>query len=270
MRILIIGDVVGRPGKHACATVVPRLVKEREIDFVIANAENVAAGSGITPQLFAKLRHMGIDAVTLGDHIYKRLDIVPTLENNDRIVKPANLAPEAAGREFAVVASRRGPKVAIVSLLGRTYMNMKADCPYHAADRVLAQLPRDVKLVVVDMHAETTSEKVAMGWYLNGRATAVVGTHTHIPTADERILPGGTAYITDLGMTGPYNSVLGRDKDRVIKSLVTGMPFPFDVATDDVNLSGVLVEADSTTGRAVRIERVYEKDVGFNAAAQDD
>lgn len=270
MRILIIGDVVGRPGKHACATVVPRLVKERELDFVVANAENVAAGSGITPQLFAKLRHMGIDAITLGDHIYKRLDIVPTLENSDRIVKPANLAPEAAGREFAVVASRRGPKVAIVSLLGRTYMNMRADCPYHAADRVLAQIPRDVKLIVVDMHAETTSEKVAMGWYLNGRATAVVGTHTHIPTADERILPGGTAYITDLGMTGPYNSVLGRDKDRVIKSLVTGMPFPFDVATDDVHLSGVIVEADSTTGRAIRIDRVYEKDTGFNAAAQDD
>lgn len=270
MRILIIGDIVGRPGKHACATVIPRLVKEREIDFVIANAENVAAGSGITPQLFAKLRHMGIDAMTLGDHIYKRLDIVPTLENSDRVVKPANLAPEAAGREFAVVASRRGPKVAIVSLLGRTYMNMKADCPYHAADRVLGQIPRDVKLIVVDMHAETTSEKVALGWYLNGRVTAVVGTHTHIPTADERILPGGTAYITDLGMTGPYNSVLGRDKDRVIKSLVTGMPFPYDVATDDVHLSGVLVEADSTTGRAIRIERVYEKDTGFNAAAQDD
>lgn len=270
MRILIIGDIVGRPGKHACATVIPRLVKEREIDFVIANAENVAAGSGITPQLFAKLRHMGIDAMTLGDHIYKRLDIVPTLENSDRVVKPANLAPEAAGSEFAVVASRRGPKVAIVSLLGRTYMNMKADCPYHAADRVLGQIPRDVKLIVVDMHAETTSEKVALGWYLNGRVTAVVGTHTHIPTADERILPGGTAYITDLGMTGPYNSVLGRDKDRVIKSQVTGMPFPFDVATDDVHLSGVLVEADSTTGRAIRIERVYEKDTGFNAAAQDD
>lgn len=260
MRLLIIGDIVGRPGKHACSQIVPRLTRDREIDCVIANAENVAAGSGMTPQIFAKLRHQGIDACTMGDHIYKRIEIVSTLQSSDRIVKPANLPPEAAGRELAIVPTRRGPKVAVISLLGRTYMNTRADCPFHAVDRVLATIPRDVKLIVVDMHAETTSEKIAMGWYLNGRVTAVVGTHTHVPTADERVLPGGTAYITDLGMTGPYNSVLGRDKDRVIRSLITGMPHPFDVAHDDVHLSGVLVEADSTTGRAIRIERVWEKD----------
>lgn len=260
MRLLIIGDVVGRPGKHACSQIVPRLVRDREIDCVIANAENAAAGSGLTPQMFAKLRHQGIDLMTMGDHIYKRLEICTTLESSDRIVKPANLPAEAVGRDFAIATTQRGPKVAVISVLGRTFMNMKADCPFHAVDRVLGELPRDIKLIVVDVHAEATSEKVAMGWYLNGRVTAVVGTHTHIPTADARILPAGTAYITDLGMTGPYNSVLGRDKDRVIKSLVTGMPHAFDVAHDDVHLSGVMVEADSTTGRAIRIERVWEID----------
>jgi 2',3'-cyclic-nucleotide 2'-phosphodiesterase len=262
MRILIIGDIVGRPGKHACAEIIPRLIREREIDFVIANAENAAAGSGITPQIFAKLRHHGIDVCTLGDHIYKRSEFFSVLESSDRVVKPANLPPESAGREFTIVGAKNGSKVAVISVLGRTYMNIRADCPFHAVDRVMSQIPRDVRLIFVDVHAETTSEKVAMGWYLNGRATAVVGTHTHIPTADERILPGGTAYITDLGMTGPYDSVLGRDKDRVIKSLVTGMPHPYDVAHADVHLSGVLVEADAGSGRATHIERVWQRDTG--------
>lgn len=260
MRILFIGDIVGRPGKHACSQLVPRLRREREIDLVVANAENAAAGSGITPQMFAKLRHHGIDCFTMGDHIYRRREIMPLLESSDRIVKPANLPPEAVGREFAVVGLQNGARVAVISLLGRTHMNVRADCPFHAVDRVLGQLPEDVKCIVVDMHAETTSEKVALGWYLDGRATAVVGTHTHVATADERILPGGTAYITDVGMTGPYDSVLGRDKDRVIKSLVTGMPFPYEVATRDVRLSGVIIEADSATGRALSIERVCVSD----------
>lgn len=256
MRILIVGDIVGRPGKHACARLVPRLIREREIDFVLANGENAAAGSGITAAIFGKLRHMGIDACTLGDHIYKRREVFPLLENSDRVVKSANLPPEAAGRPLMIVPGRNGVRVAAFSLLGRTYMNVRADCPFHAADRVLSQIPRDVKIVLVDVHAETTSEKVALGWYLNGKVTAVFGTHTHVPTADERILPGGTAYITDVGMTGPYDSVLGRDRDAVIKALVTGMPHPYEVASQDVRLSGVIVEADSSTGRALAIERV--------------
>jgi len=260
MRFLFIGDIVGRPGKHACSQIIPRLVREREIDFVAANAENAAAGSGITPQMFSKLRHQGVDCCTMGDHIYRRKEIIPLLESSDRIVKPANLPPESAGREFALVGLSSGVRVAVISLLGRTHMNTRADCPFHAADRVLRQLPEDVKLILVDVHAETTSEKIALGWFLNGRVTAVAGTHTHVQTADERILPAGTAYITDVGMTGPHNSVLGRDKDRVIKSLVTGMPHPYDVATRDVRLCGVIVEADSTTGRAISIERVCERD----------
>ncbi len=260
MRVLLIGDIVGRPGKHACSQIVPRLVREREIDFVVANAENAAAGSGLTPQMFNKLRHQGVDCCTMGDHIYRRREIIPLLESSDRIVKPANFPPESIGREYALVGLASGVRVAVISLLGRTHMNMRADCPFHAADRVLAQLPSDVKLIFVDVHAETTSEKVALGWFLNGRVTAVVGTHTHVQTADERVLPGGTAYITDLGMTGPYDSVLGRDRDRVIKSLVTGMPHPYDVASRDVRLCGAIIEADSTTGRAIRIERVCERD----------
>ncbi|MBW7905537.1 MAG: TIGR00282 family metallophosphoesterase [Phycisphaerae bacterium] len=260
MRILFVGDIVGRPGKHACSHIVPRLVRERSIDLVLANAENIAAGSGITPQLFKKLRHQGIDACTLGDHVYRRREVYELLESTDRAVRSANQPAEAIGRAWTVVPDRNGRLVALFSLLGRTYMNVRADCPFHAAERVLEQISREVKVIVVDVHAETTSEKCALGWFLNGRVTAVVGTHTHVPTADARVLPGGTAYITDVGMTGPYDSVLGRDRDNVIKALYTGMPHPFDVATGNVHLSGVIIEADSTTGRAISIERVWEKD----------
>lgn len=256
MRILVIGDIVGRPGKHACSQLIPRLVGERGLDCVIANAENAAAGSGLTPAMFSKLRHYGIDACTMGDHIYKRREIMPLLESSDRIVRPANFPSEATGLEVAVVQARNGQSVAVISLLGRTFMNVRADCPFHAADRLLGQLAGSVKTIVVDMHAEVTSEKVAMGWYLDGRVTAVVGTHTHIQTADERVLPRGTAYITDLGMTGPYDSVLGRDKDAVVRSLVTGVPHPYEVATEDARLCGAIIEADDQTGQARWIERV--------------
>jgi metallophosphoesterase (TIGR00282 family) len=256
MRLLVIGDIVGRPGKHACSQIIPRLINEREIHCVIANAENAAAGSGLTPPMFSKLRHYGIDVCTMGDHVYRRREVLPLLESSNRVVRPANLPPEATGPELAVVEARNGLPVAVFSLLGRTFMNVRADCPFHAADRLLAQLDSRVKTVVVDMHAETTSEKVAMGWYLDGRVTAVIGTHTHVQTADERILPRGTAYITDLGMTGPHDSVLGRDKQAVLRSLVTGVPHPYSVATDDARLCGVIIDTDDNTGQARRIERI--------------
>lgn len=255
MRILFIGDVVGRPGKRACA-LIPKLIRERQLDAVVANAENIAGGSGITPQMFSKLLHQGVDVCTLGDHIYKRREIVPTLEQSERIVKPANLPPEAAGRACAVATARNGVSFAVISLLGRTYMNMKSECPFHAVDAVLKQLPQDLRVILVDMHAEATAEKMAMGWHLDGRVSAVLGTHTHVPTADERILPKGTAYITDVGMTGPYESILGRDTRNVLAVLITGMPYPYDVAHGDVRLCGAIVELDSTTGRAISIERV--------------
>lgn len=270
MRLLLVGDIVGRPGKHACSQIIPRLIRDREIDCVIANAENASDGSGLTPAMYRKLRHYGIDVCTMGDHIYRRREIMPLLSSEERIVRPANFASEAAGRELAVVETRNGAPVAVVSLLGRTYMNIRSDCPFHAVDRVLAKIPPDVKVILIDVHAEVTSEKVAMGWYLDGRVSAVFGTHTHVQTADERILPNGTACITDLGMTGPYDSVLGRDKHAVVRALYTGMPHPYHVATDDARLCGAIVEVDSQTGKATSIERVCERDDQPPPADNDD
>jgi metallophosphoesterase (TIGR00282 family) len=261
MRLLIIGDIVGRPGKHVCSQIIPRLIRERQIDFVVANAENAAAGSGLTAPMFTKLRNYGVDVCTMGDHVFKRRETLPLLESEDRVVRPANLPPEATGREITVVPAQNGHEVAVFVVLGRTFMNVRSDCPFHAADRLLARLGGKVKTIIIDVHAETTSEKVAMGWYLDGRVTAVVGTHTHVQTADEVILPRGTAYITDLGMTGPYDSVLGRDKDAVVGSLVTGVPRPYTVATGDARLCGVIIDTNDETGRATAIERVNIPDI---------
>lgn len=254
--ILCIGDVVGKPGRSVLSQSIPRLVKEQGVDCVIANVENAAAGSGLTELLYNKFLRYGVHLMTLGDHIYRKGEFLPLLERSDRAVRPANYPAEALGHEFAVHETAKGPKVAVISLMGRLFMRPPCDCPFHAADRVLAKLPRDVNIAVVDMHAEATSEKVAMGWYLNGRVSLVFGTHTHIPTADECILDRGTAYITDVGMTGPYDSVLGRRKDRILKYLISGMPAPFDVATDDARLCGVLVRVDGDTGKARHIERI--------------
>jgi len=255
-RILALGDIVGRPGRQAVHRKLPALVRERGVDLVVANAENIAGGSGITQNLFHKLRSYGVDVVTLGDHVYKKLEITPTLETSERILRPANLSSHAAGRAFTVVTTNSGVSVGVFCLLGRIYMNLPADDPFAAADRVLEQIPRSVKVCVCDMHAEASSEKVAMGHWLDGRCSFVVGTHTHIPTADAKVLPGGTAYISDLGMTGPYDSVLGRRKDRVVKFMTTNMPQSFDVATGDVRLCGALAEIDAETGRAISVQRI--------------
>src|SRR5207253_3810908 len=202
LRILALGDIVGRPGRQIVHQKLPALVRERQVDLVIANAENIAGGSGITQNLFHKLRAYGVDVVTLGHHIYKKIDIVPTLQSSERIVRPANLSSEAAGRPWTVVTTNSGVSVAVFSVLGRIYMNLPADDPFAAANRVLKDLPENVRVCVCDVHAEATSEKIAMGHHLDGRVSLIVGTHTHVPTADARILPGGSAYITDLGMCG--------------------------------------------------------------------
>lgn len=263
LRILALGDIVGRPGRQVVHQKLAALVRQHQVDLVVANGENIAGGSGITPNLFNKLRSYGVDVVTLGDHIYKRLDIVPTLQNSERIVRPANLSSGAAGRTFTVVKTNSGVNVAIFSLLGRIYMNLPADDPFAAANKVLDQLPAGVRVRVCDIHAEASSEKVAMGHWLDGRVSFIFGTHTHIPTADAKILPGGSAFQSDLGMCGPYDSVLGRRKDRVVKYMTTNMPHPFDVATGDVRLCGALVEIDPDDGRAKSIERIEVK--GDNA-----
>jgi 2',3'-cyclic-nucleotide 2'-phosphodiesterase len=235
---------------------LPVLVARHGIDCVIANAENAAAGSGLTDQLYQKIVRSGVNLITMGDHIYRRKEIYPVLAKETNIVKPANFPAGAPGREYAVHQTAKGESVAVISVLGRLFMKPLVDDPFVALERVLAGLPTAVKIIVVDVHAEATSEKVAIGWHLDGRVSLVFGTHTHVPTADERVLPKGTAYVTDLGMTGPYDSVLGRDKERVLGSMMTAVPSAFDVALHDPRLYGVVVSVESTTGLARSIERV--------------
>ncbi|HEX4131631.1 MAG TPA: TIGR00282 family metallophosphoesterase [Pirellulales bacterium] len=255
MRILLIGDIVGKPGRKVVVRALPGLIERERLDFVIANGENAAAGSGITPEIYRELIGAGVDCITLGDHIYRRREILPTLESETNIVKPANYPAEAPGRPFAVLPARNGIHVAVVSLLGRVFMK-PVDCPFDAADRVLKQLPAEVRVKIVDLHAEATSDMQLMGRYLDGRVSAVLGTHTHVPTADEAVLPGGTALQCDVGMTGPYESILGRQIDRVLLTTRTFVPSQFDVATDDVRLCGSIVDVEPSTGRATAIRRV--------------
>ncbi len=258
MNVLMIGDIVGRPGRTMVKQQLPALIDELDIQLCVANAENAAGGSGLTPPLALELLGVGIDCLTMGDHVFKQKEIMSFLQADPRVLRPANLPPEAPGRGWTVLESRGGVPVAVINLLGRIFMP-PADCPFHAVDALLEELPSQTKVTLVDVHAEATSEKVALGWHLDGRVSAVVGTHTHIPTADARLLPGGTAYITDLGMTGPYESVLGRRIDRVLRSVITGVPTSFDVAKGDVRLSGVLIAVDETTGRATAIERIERR-----------
>lgn len=267
MRILFLGDIVGPPGVGIVKQALPALVLREGIDVVIANAENAANGSGLTPGLYKQLRGVGVDLVTLGDHIYKKRDIIPILEKEDRLCKPANFPPDAPGREYAWCMTRAGMPVAVVSLLGRTFMRV-VDCPFRAADRVLAALADKAKVVVVDMHAEATGDKYLMAHHLKGRVSAVLGTHTHVPTADEQIFSGGTAFISDVGMTGPYGGVLGRRVDRVLYTAVTFVPTAFDVAEGDARLGGALVDVEPATGQATAIRRLMLDEKGVAALLQ--
>jgi metallophosphoesterase (TIGR00282 family) len=255
LKLLFIGDIVGRPGRDMVMERVPRLRQELALDFVIANAENVAAGAGITGKLAKSILESGVDAITLGDHIYKKKEIAGILQSANNIVKPANFPPEAPGKDFCFVPLACGYSIAVISLLGRVFMR-PVDCPFHAADRVLAQLPADCKIRLCDFHAEATSDKQSMGRYLDGRVSAVLGTHTHVPTADECILPKGTAFQCDVGMTGPYESILGRQIEPVLNTTFSFDPNSFHVASDDVRLSGTWFDVDPATGRALQIGRL--------------
>jgi hypothetical protein len=255
VRILLIGDIVGKPGRQIIVRALPGLIARERLDLVIGNGENAAGGSGITPAIYHELIAAGIDVITLGDHIYRRSEIEPILRKEPNIVKPANFPEEAPGRDLAVVAAKNGVRVAVFSLLGRVFMR-PVDCPFKAADRVLAALEQNVRVRVVDFHAEATSDKQLLGRYLDGRVSAVLGTHTHVPTADEQIQPGGTAFQCDVGMTGPYESILGRRIDRVLETTLTFNPTHFEVATGDVRLSGSIVDIDPSTGRATAIRRL--------------
>jgi len=236
---------------------VPGLRAERRLDVVIANAENASGGSGCLPAAYRQLREAGVDLVTLGDHIYKKADIIPVLERDERVCKPANFPPEAPGREFALAAARDGTPVAAFCVLGRTFMRA-VDCPFRAADRVLQAVGDRARCVIVDAHAEATADKYLLAHHLQGRVSAVLGTHTHVQTADEQIFRGGTAFLCDAGFTGPHDSVIGREIEPIIKRFMTNMPQKFEVAKGRVLLQGAVVEIDERGGKAIRIERISE------------
>lgn len=253
LKLLFIGDIVGRPGREIVANRLPRVKTERAVDFVIANAENAAAGAGITGAIARSLLESGVDAITLGDHVWDQRGWENEIAEIERVCRPANLPKACPGWDHLIIEAR-GFRLAVFTVLGRSFMNMKAECPFLAADRLIGQLRSQADAIIVEMHAEATSEKQALGWYLDGRVTAVVGTHTHVPTADASILPKGTAFICDIGMTGPYASVLGREVKPVVDRFLDGMPRRFDVATEDVRLSGVLIDIGASMARAERIE----------------
>jgi len=255
LNILCIGDIVGRPGRRIVAEKLKTLVKERQIDCVIANAENAAGGSGLTPQIYDKLLRYGVNLITLGDHSFRKREIIETLETAENIARPANFSEHAAGRGFGVYKTGKGPTVGVVALIGRLFMK-PAECPYTGIDKILPKVLQQADIVVVDFHAEATSEKLAMGYHLDGRVSLCFGTHTHVITADEKILPKGTAYITDIGMTGAHDSVLGRGVESVLKAFRTQMPYPFQIATGDVKMNAILATVDSNSKYAERIERV--------------
>jgi len=253
LKLLFIGDIVGRPGRDIVIERVKQLRAEHALDFIIANGENAAAGNGITGSIARSLLEAGVDAITLGDHVWDQRGWESEITQIERVCRPANLPASNPGWDHLIIEAR-GFRVAVFTVLGRSFMGLKADCPFLASDRMIEQLKAQADAIVVEIHAETTSEKQALGWYLDGRVTAVLGTHTHVPTADARILPKGTAFICDVGMTGPYESVLGREIGAVVGRFVDGLPRRFEVATEDVRLSGALVEISASMARAEKIE----------------
>ena len=255
LRVLLIGDIVGKPGREVVAKKLPAFREKHRIDFCVANGENASGGSGITRQNAADLFDVGVDVMTMGDHVWRRKEILQFIQTESRLLRPHNYSPLAPGSGVGVYALSSDVKIAVVNLVGRVFMK-PMDCPFRSAEEALRVLASRTVNIFVDFHAEATAEKIAMGWYLDGRVTCVFGTHTHVQTADERVLPKGTAFICDLGMTGPYDSVLGRRTDRVLRATLTQVPQSFDVAKGDARLSGALVAFDPETGRAESIERV--------------
>jgi hypothetical protein len=261
INVLFIGDVNGKPGRSALLALLPKLIKDKKIDFVIANGENSAGGFGITDKTFEDLLAAGVDAVTLGNHIWDKKDIIPVLEADTRLIRPANLPEGNPGRGHSIFTIEKNSvkiNIAVINLIGRVFM-IPVDCPFKAADRALASINGNAKVVFVDIHAEATSEKQAMGYYLDGRVSGVFGTHTHVMTADEKILPLGTAYITDAGMTGPFDSVIGVKKEIIMRRFLTAAPEKFELSETDVHINAVLTCVDESTGKSASIERINIK-----------
>jgi metallophosphoesterase (TIGR00282 family) len=258
-RLLFLGDIVGRPGRRFLVERLPELRETLAADFVVANAENAAGGAGLTAKIAAELLAAGVDGITLGDHVWDQKDFENEIDGLEQVCRPANLPPQNPGRD-RLLLEKNGFRLGVFTVLGRNYLAMKADCPFRCADAVLAQLHQACDAVLVEAHMEASSEKIALGWYLDGRVAAVVGTHTHVPAADGRVLPGGTAFLSDAGMCGPYASVLGRDIDEVVASFLDGRKRRFGVATDDVRICGCLVDIDRASGLARSFERVEVKE----------
>ena len=258
MNILFIGDIVGSPGREAIKTLLPDLKKEYKLDFVVANAENAAGGSGITQKISQELFAYGVDVLTSGDHIWKKNEIFELIKQEERILRPANFPSGAPGRGCAVFKTRNNLKVGVLNVNGRVFMEA-LDCPFKTALACTEEMLKETSVIIADIHAEATSEKVALGWFLDGKVSAVLGTHTHIQTADEKILPKGTAFITDVGMTGPYDSVIGRRVEDVLERFLTSIHVRFEVASENIQLHGAVVDIDENTGKARSIVRIQKK-----------
>lgn len=254
MRILCMADVVGSAGRKAISAIVPGLIRERGIDFVIANGENLAGGIGVTGPTAEEMFSAGVGALTGGNHTWKHREALPFIKNDARILRPYNYPPGAPGRGAHVYETTAGP-VGVISVLCRIFME-PVDCPFRGVDRALEEISGRAKVIVVDVHGEATSEKRAIGWHLDGRVSIVYGSHTHVPTADEEVLPQGTAYVTDVGMTGPYASIIGMKKEKVLEKFLTQRPVAFEPASGDVQLRAILADVDATTGRATAVERL--------------
>jgi metallophosphoesterase (TIGR00282 family) len=256
MNLLFIGDIFASPGRRFLAESLPDLVAAEDIHLTVANAENAAGGFGLTPLVAEELFSMGLDVLTSGNHIWDKKELLEYLDRQPRLLRPANYPAGLPGHGVYVARTRDGAEAAIINLQGRTHMPA-IDCPFRKADEILASLAPGIRIRIVDFHAELTSEKMTMGWYLNGRVSAVIGTHTHVATADVRILPGGTAYQTDVGMTGPYDSVIGMDKEIVIRRFLTSTPVRMEAARGKVELHGLIVRVDNATGKATAARRVF-------------
>jgi 2',3'-cyclic-nucleotide 2'-phosphodiesterase len=259
LNILFVGDVVGSPGRRALERALNSLIDRKKVDFTIVNVENAAGGFGLTIELFEELSKLPIDVFSSGNHIWDKKEIYPVLDSSDRLLRPANYPPGNPGRGWTVQSTAAGIPVGVLNLQGQVFMPVHADSPFRVADEELARAAPDVKVIVVDFHAEATSEKMAIGWYLDGRVSAVLGTHTHVQTADETVRPGGTAYLTDAGMTGAYEGIIGFSRERIIEKFLAQTPKSFETAKRDIRLSGALVSVDETTGRATGIERIHVK-----------
>jgi metallophosphoesterase (TIGR00282 family) len=255
VKVLFIADIVGKPGRQAISLELHRLVDRYKVDLVVANGENAAGGFGLTEETARELFGYGINLLTSGNHIWDKKDSIEFIQREVKLIRPANYPAGAAGQGSTVIQTASGLRVAVLNLEGRVFMN-SLECPFRTADREIAKLKEITPIVLVDFHAEATSEKISLGWYLDGKVSAVLGTHTHVQTADERVLPCGTAYITDVGMTGSFDSVIGIRKELAVEKFLTQLPVRFEVAKKDVRINCVVLEIDEITGKALSIERL--------------